>query len=83
MHVLVAKYSTLVRVSIVAVRNAHLSILRSSISARAKVAVPPYSCMRAGPKHPNIVLPYNKHETASAYTSWILTLLLFNPSNLA
>ncbi len=69
MHVLDAKYSTLVRVSIVAVRNAHLSIFRNSTSARTKVAVPPCSCIRAGPKHPNIVLPYNKHVTASAYTS--------------
>jgi hypothetical protein len=67
----------------VAVRNAHLSIFRSSTSARTKVAAPPCSCMRAGPKQPNIVLPYSKHETASAYTNCILTLLLFNPSNLA
>jgi hypothetical protein len=53
----------------VAVRSAHLSILRNSTSARTKIAVPPCSCIRAGPKHPNIVLPYNKHVTASAYTS--------------
>jgi hypothetical protein len=83
LHVLDAKYRTLARVFTGVVRNAHLIIFRRNISARTKVAVPPCSCIRAGPKHPNIVLPYNKHVTASAYTNYTLTLLLKSPSNLA
>jgi ABC-type phosphonate transport system ATPase subunit len=67
--VLDAKYRTLARVSIGVVRNAHLNILRSKISARTNVAVPPCSCMRVGPKHPKIVLPYSKHVIARACTN--------------
>jgi hypothetical protein len=81
--VLDAKYRTLARVSIGVVRSAHLNILRNRISARTNVAVPPCSCIRAGPKHPNIVLPYSKHVTANACTNCILTLLLCSPSSLA
>jgi hypothetical protein len=62
--------------------NAHLSILRINISARTKTDVPPTNYRRAGPKHPNITLPYSKVVTASAYTSAILTLLLCKPSSL-
>ena len=59
----------LARVSTGTVRNAHLSIFRNNMSARTNVGVPPCSYIRAGPRHPKIVLPYNKHVTASAYTS--------------
>jgi hypothetical protein len=78
-----AKYSILVRVSTGVVRMAHLSILRKNISARTNVGVPPCSYIRAGPRHPKMVLPYSKHVTASACTSYTRTRLLTNPSNLA
>ena len=78
-----AKNRTLARVSIGAVRKAHRNILRRNTSARTNVGVPPCSWIRAGPKHPKIVLPYSKHETASAYINYTLTLLLLNPNNLA
>ena len=73
----------LTRVSIGALFNAHLNILRKNISARTKLDAPPDSCKRAGPKHPKITLPYNNVVTARAYTSCTLTLLLCNPNNLA
>ena len=78
-----AKYSILVRVSTGVVRIAHLSIFRKNISARTNVGAPPCSYIRAGPRHPKIVLPYSKHVTASACTSYTRTRLLINPSNLA
>ena len=59
--------------------NAHLSI---NTSAQTKTDVPPTNYNRAGPKHPNITLPYSKVVTASACTSAILTLLLCKPSSL-
>ena len=83
LQVLDTKYRTLARVFTGVVRNAHLSIFRRNISARTKLAVPPCNCMRAGPRHPNIVLPYNKQVTASAYTNYTLTRLLHRPNNLA
>jgi hypothetical protein len=70
-------------VSIGALFNAHLSIFRIKISARTNIDAPPYSCKRAGPRHPKITLPYSNVVTANAYTSCILTLLLCNPNNLA
>ena len=78
-----AKYRTLARVSIGVVRSAHLNILRRKISARTNVAVPPCNCMRVGPKHPKIVLPYSKQVIARACTNYILTRLLCNPRSLA
>ena len=72
----------LTRVSIGTVRSAHRSILRSTISARANVGAPPFNANLAGPKHPNITLPYNNVVTAKAYTSYTRTLLLNSPSNL-
>jgi hypothetical protein len=81
--VLDAKNRILTRVSTGAVRNAHRSIFRKSTSARTNVAVPPYSCNCAGPKHPNIALPYSKHVTASAWINYTRTLLLYRPSNRA
>ena len=63
-----------------ALRNAHLNIFRSRVSARANTCTPPYSCIRAGPRQPNITLPYNRVETARACISYILTLLLNNPN---
>ncbi len=64
-----AKYSILPRVSIGVIRNAHRSILRKSISARANAGAPPCSYIHAGPKQLKMTLPYNKVETARAYTS--------------
>jgi hypothetical protein len=78
-----AKYSILTRVSIGAVLSAHLNILRIKISARTNTYAPPVNCMRAGPKHPNMTLPYSSVVTASAYTNCIRTLLLCKPSSLA
>ena len=63
-----------------ALRNAHLNIFRSRVSARANTFTPPYSCIRAGPRQPNITLPYNRVETGRACISYILTLLLNNPN---
>jgi hypothetical protein len=65
-----------------AVRKAQRNILRIKISARAKTGVPPYSDMRAGPRHPKMTLPYNSVDTANACTNCTLTRLLNNPSNL-
>ena len=62
--------------------NAQRSILRSSTSARLNAGAPPCSYIRAGPKHPNITLPYNKVDTANACTNYTRTLLLNNPNNL-
>jgi hypothetical protein len=70
------------RVSIGAVRIAHLNIFLSSTSARANTGSPPYIYKRAFPKQPNITLPYNSVVTAIAYTIYIRTLLLNNPNNL-
>ena len=75
-------YKTLTRVSIVAVRKAQRSILRNKISACANNDAPPFSASRAGPRHPNIPLPYNNVVTAKADTSYTRTLLLKSPSNL-
>ena len=77
-----AKYSILLRVSVGVMRNAHRSILRKSISARANAGAPPCSYIRTGPKQPKITLPYNKVVTARAYTNYTRTLLLNNPNNL-
>jgi hypothetical protein len=82
LQLLDAKCKTLTRVSIVAVRKAQRSILRNKISARANDGAPPFIANRAGPKHPNITLPYNNVVTAKAYTSYTRTLLLKSPSNL-
>jgi hypothetical protein len=72
----------LTRVSIGVVFNAQRSILCSSTSARLNAGAPPCSYIRAGPKHPNITLPYNKVDTANACTNYTRTLLLNNPNNL-
>ena len=77
-----ATYKTLTRVSIVAVRKAQRSIFLNSVSARTNDDAPPFIANRAGPRHPNMTLPYNKVVTANAYTSYTLTLLLKSPSNL-
>jgi hypothetical protein len=73
----------LTRVSIGALFNAHLNILRKNISARTNTDMPPRSYSRAGPKHPKITLPYSSVETTSAYISYMRTLLLWSPNNLA
>jgi hypothetical protein len=70
----------LTRVSMGVIRNAHRNILRSTDSARANTGVPPCICIRAGPKQPNITLPYNNVVTANAYTNYTRTLLLNNPN---
>jgi hypothetical protein len=70
-------------VSIGADLSAHRNILRIRISARTKIYAPPANYMRAGPKQPKMTLPYSSVVTASAYTNWIRTLLLYNPSSLA
>jgi hypothetical protein len=62
--------------------NAQRSILRNSTSARLNAGAPPCSYIRAGPKQPNITLPYNKVETANACTNYTRTRLLNNPNNL-
>jgi hypothetical protein len=72
----------LTRVSIGVVFNAQRSILCSSTSARLNAGAPPCSYIRAGPKHPNITLPYNRVDTANACTNYTRTLLLNNPNNL-
>jgi hypothetical protein len=66
---LVAKNSTEQRVSSGALRNAQRNILRSNVSARAKTCVPPCNYKRAGPKQPNITLPYSNVVIARAYTN--------------
>jgi hypothetical protein len=78
-----AKYSILTRVSIGAVLSAHRKILRIKISARTNIYAPPINYMRAGPRQPNMTLPYSNVVTASAYTNCIRTRLLNNPSSLA
>ena len=78
-----AKYSTLTRVSTGVAFKAQRNILRINTSARTNTGAPPYSCKRAFPMHPNMTLPYNSMDTAMAYTSYILTLLLYKPNNLA
>ena len=83
MQVFDAKYRKLARVSTGVVPIAHLNISLNSTSARTNVAVPPWSCTCAGPKHPNIVLPYSKYVTASAWINYTRTLLLYKPNNLA
>ena len=77
------RYRTLARVSIGAIFNAHLIILRINVSARINICVPPDSYSRAGPKQPKMTLPYSNVETAIAYTNYILTFLLCSPNNLA
>jgi hypothetical protein len=72
----------LTRVSMGVIFNAQRSILRSSTSARLYAGAPPCSYIRAGPKHPNTTLPYNKVETANAYINYTRTLLLNNPNSL-
>jgi hypothetical protein len=56
--------------------------LRKNTSARTNAGAPPYSYMRAFPRQPKMTLPYNNVVTAIAYINYILTLLLYNPSNL-
>ena len=62
-------YKTLTRVSIVAVHKPQHSILRNNVSTRGNDNAPPFNASRAGPRHPNITLPYNNVVTAKAYTS--------------
>ena len=69
--------------SIGALLSAHLIILRIKVSARTNTVAPPDNYNRAGAKHPKIILPYSSVVTAIACTSYILTHLLCNPSNLA
>jgi hypothetical protein len=57
------------RVSLVAVRNAHLSILRKNTSARTYICVPPCNYIRVGPKQLKIAPPYIRVETAKDYIS--------------
>ena len=64
-----------------AFRKAHLNIFLSKVSARANTYKPPCSCMRAGPRQPNMTLPYSNVDTARACISYIRTLLLNNPNN--
>jgi hypothetical protein len=64
-----AKNRTEQRVSSGAVRTAHRSILRNNVSARANTYVPPCIYNRAGPKQPNITLPYNNVVIARACTN--------------
>jgi hypothetical protein len=75
-----ARYRILPRVSSGAFLNAQCIIFLRSVSARANTSAPPYICIRAGPKHPKITLPYSNVETARAYTNYILTRLLKSPN---
>jgi hypothetical protein len=62
-------YRKLQRVSDAVVRIAHLSIARMNTSARTNAVVPSRSCIRTGPRQPNITLPYSSVLTAIAYTN--------------
>jgi hypothetical protein len=63
--------------------NAQRNNLRKNISARTYTETPPRNYNRAGPKHPNITLPYSSVVTTSAYTNYMRTRLLCSPNNLA
>ena len=77
----VSRYRKLPRVSISILRIAQRSILRSRISARLNVAVPPLKETRVGPKHEKITLPYSSELTARSFTRAIRTLQLCKPNN--
>jgi hypothetical protein len=66
---------TLQRVSI-SMRVAHLSILRTRISAAWKSVFPDCSVSRLLPRHANSTLPYMRILTTNAFTNYILTLTL-------
>jgi hypothetical protein len=57
-------------------RVAHLSILRTRISAAWKSVLPECNVSKPFPRHANNTLPYNKILTTNAFTKAILTLTL-------